>query len=81
MKLNRKKLWRSRIALMMMLQISCGGCETQNNLKFIAPPFPEPHAHMADELEKVCMPQEKCPFLWEWIDRLYKLKDQLKAMS
>lgn len=81
MKQNLRKSWKLRTAQMMTLTLFCNGCETQSNLKFIAPPFPEPHPNMADELERVCMPDKKCPLLWEWIDRLYKLKDELKAMS
>lgn len=65
----------------MTLLLFLSGCAKENNFNFTPPPFPEPHADVDNELEKVCMPQEKCPRLWEWIDRLYKLKDELEVMS
>ena len=66
---------------MITLTLLLSGCVTESDFKFIPPAFPEPNHKMTEELEKVCMPQEKCPLLWEWIDRLYKLKDELKVMS
>lgn len=53
------------------------GC-AQTKIINRCPDFPEPGSKVADELEKNCYPQTKCPALWDWIDRLYVLKDQLK---
>lgn len=62
---------------MLALIICLSGCATEPDYKSDCPPFPEPGSGVDEELEKVCMPEEKCPELWDWIDRLYKLKDQL----
>ena len=64
---------------MIPLLICLSGCaEKKTEFKCDYPPFPKPGSKVDDELEKYCMPQEKCPELWDWIDRLYKLKDQLE---
>jgi hypothetical protein len=45
------------------------------------PSFPEPDYKVDDELEANCYPESKCPHLWNWIERLYILKDQLKRAN
>lgn len=42
------------------------------------PAFPSPHNNVSSELQKNCYPRSKCPAIWDWLDKLYKLKDQLE---
>ena len=36
-------------------------------------------AGVAGELERLCVPEERCPALWDWLQRLDRLKRQLDA--
>ena len=63
---------------MLTLLICLSACATLLDYKSDCPSFPEPGSGVDEELEMYCMPEEKCPELWDWINRLYKLKDQLE---
>ena len=64
------------LALFLVLMTSFIGCEQNHGINS-CPVFPEPKREVADELKANCYPDDKCPATWEWLDRLYKLKDQL----
>src|SRR3954463_4187838 len=69
---------KSLAVLLLVLMSLLTGCATSNPTAINScPAWPEPNSKVADELEKNCTPQEKCPYIWEWISRLYVLRDQL----
>ncbi len=60
----------------MMLTLLSSACvKTQEVIA--VPKWPKPKEQVVDELEKNCTPESKCPALWEWLNRLYVLRDQL----
>lgn len=63
-----------------MLMLCLSGCATEYRV-VSNPKFPLPDAKVAQELSDNCLPMDKCPALWAWIDELYKLKDQLEKPS
>ncbi len=71
---------RFQAALCLLLNFYCVGCETKTTINS-CPPWPNPGRNVADELEKYCYPESKCPYTWEWIDRLYILRDQLEIKT
>lgn len=62
---------------MINLTIFLSGC-AQKTISVVNPPFPLPSDEVANELVRQCIPKENCPALWDWINDLYKLKDQLE---
>lgn len=44
----------------------------------VCPAWPEPDPKMAQELE-VMLPEAENPHFWDWMDRVYKLRDKLEA--
>ena len=62
---------------LLMLMLFLSGCVERTTTNS-CPVWPEPNIKAADELEKYCYPEGKCPSVWEWVNRLYVLKDQLK---
>jgi hypothetical protein len=61
-----------------MSSLFLAGCGNQTTINS-CPIWPDPKKEAADELERNCYPEEKCPAFWEWMNRLYILKDQLKV--
>lgn len=60
------------------------GCATDSYKQapeIVTPQWPYAGAAVADELEKVCIPENKCPALWDWLGRLDKLKEQLTSQA
>ncbi len=69
-----------RLALLLLLTIFCGGCATAgSDSGRLCPPWPSAGAGVARELESLCLPEERCPALWDWLQRLDRLKRQLDA--
>jgi len=65
-------------SLVVLLPVLLSGCDHPTAVSS-CPVFPYPDPRAADELEKYCMPQEKCPHLWDWMNNLYVLDQQLKV--
>lgn len=63
---------------MIVLMICLTGCSQRTTSVISNPSFPLPSDDVANELKTHCLPQEKCPAFWEWLDDIYKLKDQLE---
>jgi len=74
-----------------MLMISLIGCAQTPQQINSCPVWPDPSPGVADELKEnciytvkeaqkmVCRREDKCRATWEWLDRLYVLKDQLSV--
>lgn len=85
---NTRKFLAVLILTLMILSNGCGSPTT--TVVNSCPPFPDPTSRVADELEECCMYTkdeaarlkrkrgDKCPSVWEWMNRLYVLKDQLE---
>ena len=52
-------------------------CGCASPVATTCPPWPAAGPAVADELERALSQPEAWPAAWDWIDRLYKLKDQL----
>lgn len=83
------KIWRKRrlsgtsrflllLVLLLSLTLFLAGCARTIS---DCPPYPVAGPAVAGELEKVCYVKDQavCPHLFSWLDRVGKLRDQLKA--
>ncbi len=66
----------------MLLLTGClSGCALEKSdpvyVESNLPEYPVAGPDVAKELERVCLPADKCPALWEWFGRVDKLADQL----
>jgi len=77
MRFKRKEM-RLPNSLALVLLAFLSGCD-RPIVVTSCPVFPYPDPKVADELEKYCMPQEKCPHLWDWMNNLYVLDQQLQV--
>ncbi|MBW8308075.1 MAG: hypothetical protein K0M45_00275 [Candidatus Paracaedibacteraceae bacterium] len=62
------------LGLLLALTVCSAGC-AQKLVTSNCPAFPIPSKQVAEELQANCYPETKCPATWQWIDRLYVLKD------
>lgn len=74
------------LLLPLLVLLSLTGCAhkisdqpTQPDL--VLPMWPKAGPKVADELQKQCVPENKCPATWEWLSRLTKLRDKLPPQS
>ena len=79
-----KKHWRSNwtllLALGLLMLMFLTACETVNSKP--CPPYPIGGEKVANELSKVCYDKDGknvCPVTFDWLSRLYVLKQQLKT--
>ena len=67
---------RSRLGLALVTIALLNGCA--GTVPFSAcPPWPSAGPAVADEIERALVPPAAFPATWDWLDRLYRLKDQL----
>ena len=67
---------RSRLGLPLAAMLCFAGCATAPVVSS-CPPFPEPGLAVVGELERLT--EAEYPATWDWLDRLYRLRDQLAA--
>lgn len=68
------------LCLLMILTLSLGSC-AKTLPSDTRPHWPKPGKEVAKELEDACYYKgvNHCPNIFEWLDKLYKLRDQLEA--
>lgn len=62
------------LGALIVLTIFLSGCARTISS---CPPYPVAGPAVGAEIKKVCNPVSDCPRLFEWLDRIGKLKDQL----
>jgi hypothetical protein len=70
----------------LLLLSGLAGCSA--SVPSVCPPFPEPDPRVIQELLLCCVeqdqdgalaPSRETQALWDWLDRVYKLRDQLEV--
>ena len=69
----KKRGLKLRLVLLLIGMLCWTGCAPAS--KCYVPPFPVPDPRVA------AIEPEKLPYTWEWVDRLYRLQDQLDAID
>jgi len=68
------------LVLVASLAISFSACGmVTGNDPGVCPPWPEPGAAVADEIEDRMFPAADHPAFWHWLDRLDILREQLET--
>ncbi len=76
-RLVRLGLLLVRVASLAISLSACGSLT--GNDPGVCPPWPEPGAAVADEIEDRMFPAEDYPAFWHWLDRLDILREQLET--
>ena len=67
---------RSLALILALFSSACGGVVSEAAPP-VCPPWPTAGLAVARELERACLPEERCPVTWVWLSRLDVLKRQL----